>query len=83
MVDRGYEKLKGIWEERFEASYGFWRGLVDDVVFACQDCGDFQQGFARVRCPECRSEFLVATSCKRRGFCASCAAKRAAILVPS
>jgi len=79
MVDRGYEKLKGIWEERFEAFYGFWRGFVDDVVFAFQDCGDFQQGFARVRCPECRSELLVATSCKRRGFCASCAAKRAAI----
>jgi len=36
-------------------------------------------GFARVFCPECRAEFLVAFSCKGRGLCPSCGAKRAAI----
>ncbi|MCP4304207.1 MAG: hypothetical protein GY788_04850, partial [bacterium] len=51
----------------------------EDTVYTFLDCGGFEQGFARVRCPDCRAEFLVATSCKRRGFCASCAAKRAAI----
>jgi len=33
-------------------------------------------GFLRVRCQDCRSERLVAFSCKRRGFCARCGARR-------
>ena len=43
------------------------------------DCGLFESGFARVACPRCRAEFLVSFSCKRRGLCPSCGAKRAAI----
>ena len=74
-----YEKVKGAWEERFERTYGFWRGFVDGVVLAFQACGDFEGGFARVYCDECRAEYLVAFSCSRRVFCPSCAAKRAAI----
>ena len=34
-------------------------------------------GFARVRCESCKAEFLVAFSCKGRGVCPSCNAKRA------
>jgi pimeloyl-ACP methyl ester carboxylesterase len=37
-------------------------------------------GFARVRCRRGPEEFLVAFSCKRRGVCPSCGAKRAAEL---
>ena len=33
--------------------------------------------FARVRCPECASEYLVPFPCQTRAFCPSCAAKRA------
>jgi ribosomal protein S27E len=33
-------------------------------------------GFLRVRCDQCRNEKLVAFSCKRRGFCPSCGARR-------
>jgi Transposase zinc-binding domain len=33
-------------------------------------------GFARIRCPDCRSEHLLMFSCKTRGFCPSCHAKR-------
>ncbi len=67
-----------MWEERFEQRYGFWRAFVDDVVNAYLDCGRFESGFARVRCADCGDEFLVATSCQKRGFCPSCGAKRAA-----
>ncbi|MFH1709079.1 MAG: transposase zinc-binding domain-containing protein, partial [Planctomycetota bacterium] len=35
-------------------------------------------GFARVRCPQCKHEYLVAFSCKARGFCPSCQSKRRA-----
>ena len=78
-MDELYDRVKGNWEERFERSYGFWRGFVDEVVLAFQACGDFEGGFARVYCDECRSDYLVAFSCGRRVFCPSCAAKRAAI----
>ncbi len=36
-------------------------------------------GFARVRCDACRAEYIVAFSCKQRGFCPSCSAKRAVL----
>ena len=40
-------------------------------------CGRLEHGFLRVRCMDCRAERLVAFSCKGRGWCPSCAAKRA------
>jgi hypothetical protein len=79
LVDDCYEDVKGSWEERFEAKYGRWRGFIDDVVYAFADCGDLSRGFARVYCDGCCSEYLLAFSCSRRGFCPSCAAKRGAI----
>jgi hypothetical protein len=35
-------------------------------------------GFARVYCPGCRKEELVAFACKGRGFCSSCGGRRMA-----
>ena len=39
-------------------------------------CGRLEHGFLRVRCADCHVERLVAFSCKRRGFCTSCGARR-------
>jgi hypothetical protein len=36
-------------------------------------CGRLEYGFLRVRCQDCHAEKRVAFSCKRRGFCPSCA----------
>src|SRR5262245_39235378 len=48
-------------------------------------CGRLEHGFLRVRCADCQHERLVAFSCKGRGFCPSCGARRmvdsAALLV--
>ena len=41
-------------------------------------CGLLCHGFARVRCSTCHDELLVAFSCKKRGFCPSCAGPRMA-----
>lgn len=41
-------------------------------------CGRLEHGFLRLRCESCRSEHLVAFSCKRRGFCPGCGARRMA-----
>ena len=53
-------------------------GFVDGVVQRYLDCGVFRAGFARVWCGRCGAEYLVACSCRGRGFCPSCGAKRAA-----
>jgi len=70
--------VRGQWEERFERRNGFWRGFVDEQVGRYLDCGLFENGFARVRCPDCHAEYLLAFSCKTRELCPSCAARRAA-----
>src|SRR5206468_4536037 len=39
-------------------------------------CGLLEYGFLRVHCEDCSHEKMVAFSCKHRGFCPSCCAKR-------
>lgn len=41
-------------------------------------CGRLEHRFLRVQCEACHHEKLVAFSCKRRGFCPSCGARRMA-----
>lgn len=41
-------------------------------------CGVLEHGFLRVVCEHCRAERLVAYSCKKRGLCPSCGARRMA-----
>ena len=41
-------------------------------------CGVLAHGFLRFKCEDCKFERLVALSCKKRGFCASCGARRMA-----
>jgi len=64
------------------------RPLPDYVQQEFEDylrCGRLEHGFLRVRCDTCHAEHLVAFSCRRRGFCPSCGARRmvesAALLV--
>jgi len=60
-------------------------GFVRREFEAYLKCGRLEHGFLRVRCETCRAEKLVAFSCKRRGWCPSCGARRmvdtAALLV--
>jgi hypothetical protein len=49
---------------------------VQDEFAAYLKCGCLEHGFLRVRCEDCHAEKLVAFSCKRRGFCPSCGARR-------
>jgi len=41
-------------------------------------CGRLEHGFLRVHCESYHDEKLVAFSCKKRGFCPSCGARRMA-----
>ena len=57
------------------------RGLPASVKRAFYDywqCGVLAYGFLRLGCDTCHQELLRAFSCKRRGFCPSCAGRRMA-----
>jgi ribosomal protein S27E len=53
-------------------------GYVEQEFEEYLKCGRIEHGFLRVRCDRCHAEQLVAFSCKRRGFCPSCGARRMA-----
>jgi ribosomal protein S27E len=71
-----FDQFLAEYESRFQGEYGFLRHIIKEVVEKYLDCGNPRCGFARVRCPDCGSEFLLHFSCRSRGFCPSCHAKR-------
>ena len=51
---------------------------VEREFYAYLRCGILAHGFLRLGCDTCPKELLLPFSCKRRGFCPSCAARRMA-----
>jgi hypothetical protein len=64
------------YETLFQRRDGYFRPVVQEVVERYLDCANPMCGFARIRCPQCASEYLLTFSCKTRHFCPSCHAKR-------
>jgi hypothetical protein len=52
--------------------------FVKDEFDAFLECGILAHGFLRLHCGDCGHDKLLAFSCKRRGFCPSCGARRMA-----
>ncbi len=50
--------------------------FIKDEFDAFLECGILAHGFLRLRCGACGHDKLLAFSCKRRGFCPSCGARR-------
>ena len=71
-----FERFFQEYEDRFEKEYGYFCPVIQEVVERYLDCGNPMCGFARIRCPDCGEERLLMFSCKTRGFCPSCHAKR-------
>jgi ribosomal protein S27E len=71
-----FDRFLSEYEGRFEREYGFFRPIIKEVVERYLDCGNPRCGFARIRCPDCQAEHLLMFSCRTRGFCPSCHAKR-------
>jgi len=78
-LEQDFEAYEWAHADRYEQRSGPLRPVVRRSVFAYLDCGRLHGGFARIRCPKCRAEHLLAFSCRRRGVCASCQAKRSAV----
>ena len=71
-----FDRFLDAYEERYQPRYGFLRPIIPEVVNKFLDCGDLERGFARVRCDDCKHEYLLAFSCKGRWFCPSCHQKK-------
>ena len=83
-----YQLVESYYPEFLDVLAAQGRSLPTYVQREFEDflrCGRLEHGFLRVRCADCHVERLVAFSCKRRGFCPSCGARRmvesAALLV--
>src|SRR5450631_2909900 len=50
--------------------------FVTDELHEFLGCGILARGLAQLFCPTCRERFVVAWSCKGRGFCPSCGGRR-------
>jgi hypothetical protein len=50
--------------------------FIKDEFDTFLDCSILARGFLRLRCGECGHDKLLSFSCKRRGFCPSCGARR-------
>ncbi|MFQ5791692.1 MAG: transposase, partial [Acidobacteriota bacterium] len=79
LLEQHFDDYVYAYEERFEPKTGPLRAVVRPTVEAFLDCGRLHGGFARIRCPSCRNEHLLAFSCQTRNFCASCQAKRSVL----
>ena len=53
LMDRHFETFQRVYDERFQAKYGYWRPIIERSVMAYLRCGDLHEGFARVRCGNC------------------------------
>ncbi len=54
---------------------------VEDNLRAFLECGIHRFGVVRFRCEKCAEDLFLAFSCRRRGLCPSCSAKRSALTV--
>ena len=76
LLSAHFDEFEERYDELFSKDYGFYRTVFSHVVWKFLECGDLHQGFARVRCPDCHHEYLLAYSCRGRRFCPSCHAKK-------
>ena len=64
------------YEAKHQKTWGARRHVVERAVPRFLRCGLLEFGFARLYCEGCRGERLLAFSCRQRGLCTSCGAKR-------
>ncbi len=76
LLNANFAEFESCYDRRFARDYSFYRLVVSHVVNKYLECGDLHEGFARVRCPDCHHEYLLAYSCRGRWFCPSCHSKK-------
>jgi len=76
LLDHHFLEFEERYGDLFQQRYGFYRPDISHVVRKYLDCGDLREGFARIKYPDCRHEFILAFSCRGRWFCPSCHNKK-------
>ncbi len=74
LIETHYPAFRAQLEAQGQTLPAFVKQEFDEFL----KCGRLDYGFLRVCCEDCKHERLVAFSCKRRGFCPSCGARRMA-----
>ena len=64
------------YNKNHEKTYGYFRPIIEAVVDKFLDCGNLQKGFARIKRPDCKHEYLLSFSCRGRWFCPCCHQKK-------
>jgi len=75
-IEDNYETFERSYDAKYQEKFGYFRPVISKVIYQYLDCGILHNGFARFKCHDCKHEYLLAFSCKRRHFCSSCHAKR-------
>jgi hypothetical protein len=75
LVERYYPEFKEVLSEQGKQLPKFVEREFDEFL----RCARLEHGFRPVFTGDCKHEKSVAFSCKRRGFCPSCCARRMAI----
>jgi len=84
-----FPAFQAAYEQRYAAFFGKFRlPLISRAASAFRLCGDWSQGIARIRCPDCGYDLFRPFSCKSffpqggqlHRLCASCAQKRTLLL---
>lgn len=76
LLDDHFEGFERDYDQKFFRIYGYQRAVIADAVRAYLKCGDLREGFARVRCPDCHHEYLLAFSCRGAGSARAVTPKR-------
>ena len=66
LFETHFDSYVRAYEDRFEHRSGRLRPVVVRSMENFPGCGRLQGGFARIRCPKCRAEHLLAFSCRTR-----------------
>jgi hypothetical protein len=74
LVERHYDEFQSLLATQGTPLPSYVQAEFDAFL----TCGRLEHGFLRVQCEHCHHERLVAFSCKKRGFCPSCGARRMA-----
>ena len=55
-LSRHFDGFLAGYEARYQPRFCFLRPIIPEVVNKFLDCGNLEQGFARVRCDHCNHE---------------------------
>lgn len=84
LLNDHFFEFEAVYDELFQRRYGFYRPVISHVVNKYLECGIYIRASesrcarlpARIKCPDCQHEYLLAFSCRGRWFCPSCHNKK-------